>query len=1028
MVLYALLGLFLLLSVSYGNTGNTINFQLMEEEPTNHLVGSLATESGLRLNMTTQEFENLRYSFLDRTEMQNLFVINDRNGDLRTKIEIDREKVCVIVKVCTLTFDIAIRSITVSSVFSIYPVQIILLDINDNSPIFPSNVVNLEIIESAQNGTTLTLDDATDLDSSPQYSVLSYELIPANGVFRLEVTSKVDGGFWLNLILQQTLNREDIDNYQLQLRAKDDGIPPSIGNLTINVQVTDDNDNSPIFVQDVYNISIAEGTGQNTAILAISANDKDIGKNGQVVYSFSSRQSGLDSITNLFAINQTSGFLSVIGNIVFEAGKVFKIYVEASDQGTSSKSSQATVFIHVLDTGNNKPEIKINFLLPGSNKVVNISESANIATVIASLSVEDLDTGPNGNVTCYLSGDFLSLQPITNKKGYLVMIKKKFDRETQNYHNILVTCQDQGSPIKSTTETFYVRVLDDNDWTPQFLQATYFAEVDENSPEGILITSVSAEDNDLSPNNIIQYFLDTDAEDRFSISSISGVVTANRAFDRETALNYKFTVLAVDSGNPPLTGTSSIIVKIKDKNDNAPYFDDVPFFQFFIEENRPSDTTVGTLTAHDKDDGMNKDITFSLYQQTSDLNFPFLVLPNGNVNTNKPLDREKHSSYEFTVIAKDHGYPQLSASIGVKVYVSDDNDNRPNITFPNATNNTVSIPYSVDVGTLITQVKAVDRDETGPNSQLFYTIKSGNQEDVFMMGSTTGKIFLKRTYDITNDKVFPLVVEVTDNGKTRLSNTQMLRIVLLYTNMTAPVEVSGSGNRNIIISIVVIAMTIIISAAMIAIILILRYKDKQEKKQNQKPLTFPQILPQEKVTMNGVHRDQDMQIKKKKEVSFSIDEDLENMELCNTMSTTNSVFNDFEKPHDKYMIQKKGMHVDILDHKEQHSFDNISELSDEATNSDSGHGSSDVDLTNQSNSGHGDLKINVAPKSVRLQPVLSAKCHSPRQADDVLTIITNNGLSNSYDNSHHGLILDNRQKSNRGQSSKSKDNWVPSYV
>jgi hypothetical protein len=76
----------------------------------------------------------------------------------------------------------------------------------------------------------------------------------------------------------------------------------------------------------------------------------------------------------------------------------------------------------------------------------------------------------------------------------------------------------------------------------------------------------------------------------------------------------------------------------------------------------------------------------------------------------------------------------------------------------------------------------------------------------------------------------------------------------------------------------------------------------------------------------------------------------------------------------------------------------------------------------------GDLKINFAPKSVRLQPVLSAKCHSPCQADDVLTIITNNGLSNSYDNSHHGLILDNRQKSNRGQSSKAKDNWVPSYV
>lgn len=67
-----------------------------------------------------------------------------------------------------------------------------------------------------------------------------------------------------------------------------------------------------------------------------------------------------------------------------------------------------------------------------------------------------------------------------------------------------------------------------------------------------------------------------------------------------------------------------------------------------------------------------------------------------------------------------------------------------------------------------------------------------------------------------------------------------------------------------------------------------------------------------------------------------------------------------------------------------------------------------------------------APKSVRLQPVLSAKCQSPIRADDVLTIVTNNGHRNSFDNSHRSLILDGRKKS--GNSSKSKDNWVPSYV
>ncbi|XP_071125296.1 protocadherin-9-like [Mytilus edulis] len=1022
MALYIFIGLVYIVTVCYGE--NIINFQLMEEMPLNSSVGSLATNSGLQVNMTPQEFNNLRYSFLDQTDMQNLFNINDKTGDLQTKIQIDREHVCDFVDSCVLKFDIAIHS-NVPAMFKIYSVQITLLDKNDHSPKFPSDIVNLQVLESSPIGTSVTIDDATDLDSSPKYSVQSYEIVPSNSIFRLDSTPKVDGGFWLNLVLLQKLDREILDNYQLQIVAKDGGFPPNVGTATVNVEVTDDNDNSPVFVQDVYNISIAEGTASNTAILAISATDKDIGDNGKVTYSFSSRQNGLDSITSLFSINETTGFLSVIGNIIYEAGKVFKIYVEASDHGTSPKSSQATVHINIMDTGNNQPIIRINFISLGSNDVMNISESSNIATLVASLNVEDPDTGANGNVSCSLSGDFLSLQPISNKKGYLIMIKKKFDREKQDYHNILVTCQDQGSPVKSTTKVFHVRVLDDNDCTPEFLLANYFASMDENNLKGTPITKVSAKDDDLSPNNDVQYFLDSDAEGRFAINSVSGVITANTVFDREQALNYKFTVLAVDSGNPPLTGTASVILTIKDVNDNAPYFDDVPFFQFFVKENADTKNAIDKLTAHDKDeDGTrNSDITFSLDPRFSDANLPFIVYPQGNIYTNMKLDRERQSSYQFTVIAKDQGTPQLSASMDVKVYVSDDNDNRPNITFPTKQNNTVKIPYSVEVGTMITQVKAVDLDETGPNSQLSYRIKSGNEQDVFMIGSTTGKIYLKRTYEITSDKMFPLNIVVNDNGKIKLNSSETLRIVLLFANMTTAAQDSGSGNRNIIISIVVIALTVVISAAMIAIILILRYKDKQDKQQSQKPLTYPQITPHEKLMANGLSKDMDMQLKKKKEVSFSIDEDLDNMELYNTSSTTASGFNDFEKQHEKYKINKKGIHVELPEQKVHHNFDNISELSDEATNSDSGHGSSDVDITNQSNGAQSDK---FAPKSVRLQPVLSAKCQSPIRADDVLTIVTNNGHRNSFDNSHRSLILDGRKKS--GSGAKSKDNWVPSYV
>jgi hypothetical protein len=54
--------------------------------------------------------------------------------------------------------------------------------------------------------------------------------------------------------------------------------------LTINVTVSDINDNKPIFSRTQYDITVPEDISVTSKILNITAVDKDAGKNGEVEY------------------------------------------------------------------------------------------------------------------------------------------------------------------------------------------------------------------------------------------------------------------------------------------------------------------------------------------------------------------------------------------------------------------------------------------------------------------------------------------------------------------------------------------------------------------------------------------------------------------------------------------------------------------------------------------------------------------------------------------------------------------------
>lgn len=820
-----LISVCLFLMVANAASGEIIvTMKLREEEPVSTFVGNIADLSDLQENMTQEAFQSLRYSFLDQTRMDDLFRVDNAAGELFTNAVIDREKQCGFNQDCVLQFDIAAHS-SINSKFEIISVRVTLLDINDHTPTFPSSDVNKSLSESAVIGSTIQLDEALDLDSSAQNGIKNYTLQTTGSPFLFSAI-KASDGFSLQLKLNSAINRESKDHYDLKIIAVDGGTSQKTGTLNVKVEVTDENDNAPQFDRDTFDIRLREDKNTGFQLIQLSATDADIGQNGQVVYKFNPRQSYLSEINECFEIDETTGKIILKNRLTRNIRKIYNITVDASDLGQPPKVSQCVVRVTIIDVGNNQPSVRITLLSTGNTGAV--SESSSVGTVIAHVTVEDTDSGSNGIVTCKVVSDEFQLQTVLNK-GYIVVINRSLDREISDKYNLTVECSDQGTPPLSSSSTIVIPISDENDNAPEFYKTLYQASIRENNAFGDGVTQVLAKDDDLDKNAEIRYLLPPASKEKLAINEETGVITANFRFDRENVSSFFFHVLAVDKGNPTMTGTATIQLTVVDENDNKPTFS-VPMFQFFVIENMGPQMKVGSLSASDLDEGDNQKILFDYHPNFKNLpssQLPFEILPSGIISTRRDLDREDKNKYSFDIVAVDQGTPRLTSTSRVVVYVADQNDNKPFITFPLFSNQTVSVSHQAKVGTVITRIRAYDLDEIGPNSQLRYSFSAGNEKDVFSIGETSGNIYLKRTYEVNENTPFKLRINVSDMNVSHMQSSFCDLTIVLALPTPSPLSSEDGGTKNIIITIAVVVLTIILSAVIITVIIILRRNDQK---------------------------------------------------------------------------------------------------------------------------------------------------------------------------------------------------------
>ncbi|XP_016157040.1 PREDICTED: protocadherin gamma-B3-like isoform X4 [Ficedula albicollis] len=655
----ALLGA-VLLCVWWRAAAERLRYAIPEELGRGSLVGPLARDLGLSA-------DELPARKLRLSEEKQYFSVNEENGNLYVNERLDREEMCGASATCSVSFEVLVHN-----PLNIFHVDVTIEDVNDNSPTFSKGVLDLEIGEFIPPGARFPLEMARDTDMG-RNSLVTYRLT-SDPSFSLSMKEKAGGKNQPELVLERALDREMQSSFELVLTAVDGGEPARSGTVQVRINVTDANDNPPVFSKSVYEARVAENLPVDSLVLQVRATDADAGSNGKVSYSFGNVP---DGVRLLFTVDSESGEVRTVGALNFEEENKYVFGLEVTDGG--GLTDHCEVQIDVLDENDNAPEITILSLSSP------VPEDAPVGTVVALLKVRDRDSGENGQVSCELSGE-APLSIVASPGGsYKVVTAGALDREQASEHRVSVVARDRGRPALWSSTELVLEVSDVNDNAPVFEEAAYSAYVAENNAAGALVVRVQARDADAGANGRVSYWLAggsagaAGAAPLVSVEARSGALYAQRSLDYEQCREFWVAVRAQDGGAPARSSTATVRVFVLDRNDNAPRvlwpaagageagaaaaFEVVP-------RSAEAGYLVAKVVAVDADAGRNAWLSYELVQASEPALFR-VGLHSGEVRTARAVSERDAAKQRVVAVVKDHGQPALSATATLHVVLAE---------------------------------------------------------------------------------------------------------------------------------------------------------------------------------------------------------------------------------------------------------------------------------------------------------------------------------------------------------------------
>ncbi|KFM06207.1 Cadherin-8, partial [Pygoscelis adeliae] len=489
-----------------------------------------------------------------------IFVINDKTGDIHAMKRLDREEKAEYTLTAQAVDRDTNKPLEPPSEF-IIKVQ----DINDNAPEFVDGPYHATVPEMSVVGTFVTKVTATDADD-PVYgnsAKLVYSILEGQPYFSIEPHTAIIKTALPNM------DREAKEEYFVVIQAKDMGghMGGLSGTTTVTITLTDVNDNPPKFAQSLYHFSVMEDVALGEPIGRVKANDLDIGENAKSSYDIIEGD-GMDIFEITTDAQTQDGIIRVRKPLDFETKKSYTLKVEAANVHIDPRfisggpfKDTATVKIVVEDA--DEPPV---FSSP--TYLLEVHENAAINSVIGQVTAHDPDVSSSPIRFSIDRHTDLERQFNINAEDGKITLATPLDRETNMWHNITIVATETRNHSQVSRVPVAIKVLDVNDNAPEFA-SEHEAFLCENGKPGQVIQIVSAVDKDDPKNG--HYFLysllpEMINNPNFTIKknedNTLSILAKHSGFSRQKQEVYLLPIIISDSGNPPMSSTSTLTIRV----------------------------------------------------------------------------------------------------------------------------------------------------------------------------------------------------------------------------------------------------------------------------------------------------------------------------------------------------------------------------------------------------------------------------------------------------------------------------------
>uniref|UniRef100_A0AAQ4RDI9 Cadherin domain-containing protein n=1 Tax=Gasterosteus aculeatus aculeatus TaxID=481459 RepID=A0AAQ4RDI9_GASAC len=540
----------------------------------------------------------------------------------------------------------------------------------------------------------------------------------------------------------------------------------------LSLHIHDINDNLPQFKDDLFEMEITESADKGNRFSIEEAHDADIGQNAVQRYNLQKNDNFI------LAVDSNNVELVLENKLDREKQKDINLLLTALDGGSPQRSGTVVIHVTVLDANDNAP------VFSQAVYKASLPENSPPGTVVINITARDADEGVNGYVTYdfgHVSDDNINVFSIDTKTGE-IKVTGVIDFEEQRSFEMRVKAKD-GLGLTSYAK-IVVDIADINDNTPVIYMKSLTNPIAENVSPGTDVGILNVQDRDSEANGQVRCSIQHNVPFKLvpSIKNYYSLVTTGQ-LDRELESDYNITITATDEGSPPLSSSKTVQLSVADINDNPPVFEEQSY-SAYVTENNKAGSTLCSVTARDPDWRQNGTVIYSLLPgEVNGAPVSSYLSVNGDtgvIHAVRSFDYEQFRSFKVHVMARDNGSPPLSSNVTVSVFVSDVNDNSPQILYPNPEGNsfmTELVPKAAHGGSLLSKVIAVDAD-SGQNAWLSYHIVKSTDPGLFTIGLHSGEIKTQRDISESDSMKQNLIVSVKDNGQPSLSATCSMYLLI----------------------------------------------------------------------------------------------------------------------------------------------------------------------------------------------------------------------------------------------------------